>query len=60
MSARLPSLLAATFVVLMGALGVWFKLSQPRILVLHSYKPDYSWTRDVDSGLRRVLEPRLR
>jgi ABC-type uncharacterized transport system substrate-binding protein len=28
--------------------------------VLQSYRTDYSWTRDVDTGLRRVLESRLR
>ncbi len=42
---------------LVGA--TWFKLSQPRILVLHSYSRDYSWTRDIDSGLKRSLDAKL-
>lgn len=49
-----------TFLALTLATVAWFKLSQPRILVLHSYAPDYSWTRDVDTGLKRVLESQLR
>ena len=60
MSGRLRVFLAATFLVLMAGFLAWFKLTQPRIFVLHSYKPDYSWTRDVDIGLRRVLDSRLR
>lgn len=27
-----------------------------RILVLHSYNGDYAWTRDVDAGIKKVLE----
>jgi hypothetical protein len=57
---RLRVLLAACFLALAAGFTAWFKLTQPRVLVLHSYKPDYSWTRDVDIGLRRVLEPQLR
>lgn len=30
-------------------------INKPRVLVLQSYYPDYSWTRDVDAGLKRVL-----
>lgn len=31
-------------------------MSTPRILVLQSYSSDYSWTRDVDIGIKRILE----
>ncbi len=31
-------------------------ISTPRILVLQSYGSDYSWTRDVDLGIKRILE----
>jgi ABC-type uncharacterized transport system substrate-binding protein len=31
-------------------------VSTPRILVLQSYASDYSWTRDVDTGIKRALE----
>jgi len=35
---------------------VGFNLSKPRVLVLHSYATDYSWVRDVDKGIREVIE----
>lgn len=34
---------------------VLFNTSKPRLLILHSYDSSYSWTRDVDVGIRRVL-----
>ena len=52
--------LLSTFLVLMVALLIWFKLTQPRVLVLQSYDKGYEWTRDVDIGLRRVLDAKLR
>ena len=30
--------------------------STPRILVLQSYGSDYSWTHDVDIGIKKILE----
>ena len=60
MSRKLRIYLAATFVILTAVLLIWFKLSQPRILVLHSYGVDYAWARDISTELRRVLEPKLR
>lgn len=59
MSRKIRAALIWTFLVLTLAAMAWFKLSQPRILVLHSYAPDYSWTRDIDIGLKRVLDPKL-
>lgn len=47
------------FVVLTFTAMAWYKLTQPRILVLHSYATDYSWTRDIDTGLKRVLDSKL-
>lgn len=35
---------------------VAFNLQKPRILVLHSYDHDYSWSRDVSVGIRRILD----
>ena len=52
--------LCAAFLVLMVVLLTWFKLTQPRVLVLHSYDQNYEWTRDIDVGLKRVLDPKLR
>ena len=60
MSRRLRIVLAAGFVVVTAALLIWFKLTQPRILVLHSYDVDYSWTRDINTGIHRVLDSQLR
>ncbi|MEI7493161.1 MAG: ABC transporter substrate binding protein [Alphaproteobacteria bacterium] len=31
-------------------------ISTPRILVLQSYGSDYSWTHDVDVGIKKILE----
>jgi len=52
--------LIATFLVMAGVLLTWFKLTQPRILVLHSYETDYAWTRDIDAGIRRAIGSNLR
>lgn len=60
MSRKIKTALIWIFLVLTLAAMAWFKLSQPRILVLHSYAPDYSWTRDIDIGLKRVLDAKLR
>lgn len=38
------------------ALLIWFNVSRPTILVLHSYATDYSWVRDVNLGINRVLK----
>lgn len=48
-------LMAAFFVTMVGAI-VWANNERPRLLVLHSYATDYAWTRDVNVGLRRVLD----
>lgn len=29
---------------------------EKHLLILHSYHPEYGWTRDVDRGMRSVLE----
>ena len=59
-AAGLKLALSAAFLIVMVALLTWFKLTQPRILVLHSYDKGYEWTRDIDAGLQRVLDPKLR
>jgi ABC-type uncharacterized transport system substrate-binding protein len=37
-------------------LFVWYNMSRKTVLVLHSYATDYSWVRDVDTGINRVLK----
>ncbi len=55
MKRRLTQWLSGLFIFLTLSLVIVHNAATPRILVLHSYGPDYSWTRDVDVGLRRVL-----
>jgi ABC-type uncharacterized transport system substrate-binding protein len=59
-ASRLKLGLSAAFLLLMVLLLGWFKMTQPRILVLHSYDKGYEWTRDIDLGLKRVLVSKLR
>jgi hypothetical protein len=47
----LPIVFAASVFLLI----VWFAFSKPRVLILHSYDDTYSWTRDVNVGLERIL-----
>jgi hypothetical protein len=49
------SWIMALFVVLAVAYLGWLNISKPRILILHSYDPEYAWVRDVNVGLNRVL-----
>lgn len=58
MRSRLETLLVAVFLVGSVGLLAWFNLSKPRILILHSYDQDYSWVKDVNAGIRRVLDKR--
>lgn len=60
MSKTLKHWLIVTFLLLTVSLLAWYKLTQPRILVIQSYDTDYTWTRDIDIGLKRVLDGNLR
>ncbi len=55
LQSRLVRVLMAVFIL--GALAVFIgtNLTKPRILVLHSYDLDYSWVRDINVGIERVL-----
>ncbi|OGB27478.1 MAG: hypothetical protein A3I66_06220 [Burkholderiales bacterium RIFCSPLOWO2_02_FULL_57_36] len=49
----------AMIFIFLSALGITvlvFNTGKPRLLVLHSYDTGYTWTRDVDVGIRRVLK----
>lgn len=50
------NLLIGLFLAASLALFAWFNMTKPRILVLHSYDKTYAWTRDVTTGLNRVLD----
>ena len=45
----------ALFFLVTGGFVVWENFHKPRLMVLHSYGPDYVWTREVNEGLKRVL-----
>ncbi len=51
--------LVIIFLLLTVSLLAWFKLTQPRILVIQSYDTDYPWTRDIDIGMKRVFDGNL-
>lgn len=52
---RADRILIGTFFFIALAGFISFSMQKPRIFILHSYHPSYSWTRDVDVGLDRVL-----
>ena len=52
---RLTLILRAVFLIGVIAVMIDYNLSKPRVMILQSYGPDYSWTRDVDVGIHRVL-----
>jgi hypothetical protein len=53
--AKIAKVLMVVFIV--GALAAFIatNLAKPRVLVLHSYELDYSWVRDINVGINRVL-----
>ncbi|MBF0318270.1 MAG: hypothetical protein HQL01_00490 [Nitrospirae bacterium] len=44
------------FLVLSAAVVLYSSIMKPIILVIHSYDPDYAWSRDITVGLQRVLK----
>jgi hypothetical protein len=48
----------ATFLVALAVTAATFNIHKPRLLILQSYDKNYSWTRDVDVGIKRVLKKR--
>lgn len=59
MTRKVRRWLIIVFIFLTVATLVWFKVTQPRVLVIQSYNTDYAWTRDIDTGIRRVLGDNL-
>ena len=53
---KLENFIIALFLVASMALFVWYNMHRKTILVLHSYATDYSWVRDIDVGINRVLK----
>jgi ABC transporter substrate binding protein len=55
-SLRIRNVLITLFIVGCAAFLAWWNASKPRILILQSYDPEYVWSRELDVGIRRVLE----
>lgn len=55
MKKNLKSLLVVIFCVQVAIMLLWFNISKPRLLILHSYDEGYSWVRDINIGLNRIL-----
>lgn len=55
MKKHLSSILCIIFLVLILIAAVMYNAAKPRVMILQSYQAEYAWTRDVDAGLRRVI-----
>lgn len=58
MKVNLAKVLSVVFVCALDVLLIAFNLNKPRVFILHSYDQDYSWVRDINEGLVRVLKNR--
>jgi ABC-type uncharacterized transport system substrate-binding protein len=54
----LNKLLSVLFLLLVGLVLIYKAVERPRVLVLHSYATDFSWTEDMDAGVERALGDR--
>lgn len=50
------SFMSIIFLCIIAGLAVYFNMHKPRIMILHSYSPEYVWTRDVNEGINRVAQ----
>ncbi len=48
-------ILSFSFIVLFIIFLIILNLEKPRVFIVHSYDLDYSWVRDINTGLERVL-----
>ncbi|WP_010298538.1 ABC transporter substrate-binding protein [Candidatus Odyssella thessalonicensis] len=55
MKRRLKNILLYIFILGFISTAVIYNVHKPIVLVLHSYNADYSWTRDVNEGIKKVL-----
>lgn len=51
---RQTFLITGLFLIVLATLSITYNINKPRIMILHSYHPDYAWTRDVNVGIERV------
>jgi len=50
------SVMSIIFLCVIAGLAVYFNMHKPRIMILHSYTPEYVWTRDVNEGINRIAQ----
>jgi hypothetical protein len=55
MRRKILNTLIGSFILLLLGFFIYYSMNKPRIFILQSYGKDYSWTSDVDSGIKRVL-----
>lgn len=56
MKKNLSFVLCLVFLGAVLVTAVIYNSAKPRVMVVQSYDPAYAWTRDVDIGLRRVMD----
>lgn len=56
MNSRVSITLIIVVVVAFSSTVVWSMTPEPRVLIIHSYAPDFSWTRDLHAGIVSVLQ----
>lgn len=44
------------FFIIIFAVIIYYNMNKPRLLILNSYDAGYSWTRDVNVGIKRILQ----
>lgn len=56
MSGPVTKVLRLVFLVGFFVLAILFNAHKPRVLILHSYNPDYAWSRDEDAGIQTLAK----
>lgn len=56
MKKKMSTVLCILFLAGILITSVVYNISKPRVMVLQSYEPGYAWTRDVDVGLKRIMD----
>ncbi len=52
---KINKLMMSGFFLILAIYVIWSAIHRPRVFVLQSYTNDYSWTRNVDGAIRKVL-----
>lgn len=60
MKTRAEKIMLSVFLLAALVAFGWYNIQKPSILILHSYDPDYAWSRDESVGLNRVLTEKYR